>query len=269
MPDRTETLLEFEIRDREVGDAVAVQVADRHRAGDSYRRRSCWQHRRSRSRCRGRTETLLESRVGDREVGEVVAVEVADCDRLGRCPALKVLAAPKDPAPVPSRTETLLDPQFATARSRKLSPLRLPIATEAGSAPTTGKLLATPKEPVPVPSRTETLFELRLATARSGKLSPLRLPIVTAAGLPPAAKLVAAPKEPVPFRAGPRRCHEVGDREVGEGVAVEVADRHRPGRGAGIEACCRTEGAGPGSEQNRDVVGDGSSLPRDRENCRH
>ena len=245
--------------------------------------------------------------------------------------------------PLLSRTETLLELQLATARSGKLSPFRLPIATEAGSAPT-AKLVAAPKEPVPFPSRIETLSEPALATARSGKLSPSRLPIATEWGTEPTVKLVAAPKEPVPFpsrtetlselvlwrprgrgscrrsgcrsrprrgwrrrrswlprrrcrcrcragprrcwspgwrprgrgscrrsgcrsrlrggwcrrrswsprrrcrcrcRAGPRRCRNlVGDREVGEAVAVQVADRDRVGIGADGEVGCRTEGAG-------------------------
>src|SRR5207244_127124 len=51
-------------------------------------------------------------------------------------PASKFLAGVKVPSPLPSSTETSLDPPLATARSRWPSPLKSPMATEYGLAPT-------------------------------------------------------------------------------------------------------------------------------------
>src|SRR5207302_875022 len=46
------------------------------------------------------------------------------------------VAVRKVPSPLPSSTETSLDPPLATARSRWPSPLKSPMATEYGLAPT-------------------------------------------------------------------------------------------------------------------------------------
>ena len=102
-----------------------------------------------------------------------------------------MVAALKEPVPVPSRTATVL--KFATARSGLPSPLRSPIATENGFEPTAKSVFA-PKEPTPVPRRTETFLLWKFATAKSGSPSPFRSPIATENGVVPTTKLVAAPK---------------------------------------------------------------------------
>ena len=73
-----------------------------------------------------------------------------------------------------------------TARSGLPSPLRSPIATDTGLAPT-GTLMAEPKMAEPKPllpllSSTDTVPENWFATARSGLPSPLRSPIATDTG---------------------------------------------------------------------------------------
>ena len=55
-----------------------------------------------------------------------------------------------------SRIETLALSLFAVARSLLPSPLKSPIATEAG-LPLMVKFVANPNDPVPVPSRIETV----------------------------------------------------------------------------------------------------------------
>src|SRR2546426_1181250 len=125
---------------------------------------------------------------------------------MGPVATAKLMAAPKEPVPLPCRTDTLLLFRFATARSCLLSPSKSPIATEQGPLPTatnggrapTAKLVGAPKEPVPLPSRMDTLLLPLLATARSCLPSLLKSPSAREAGLPPAPKLVGAPKVPVP-----------------------------------------------------------------------
>jgi hypothetical protein len=64
----------------------------------------------------------------------------------------------QSPVPVPMRTDTLLEPELAVARSCTPSPLKSPTATVIGICPTV-KFDAGPKLPVPVPMRTDRLFE--------------------------------------------------------------------------------------------------------------
>ena len=68
----------------------------------------------------------------------------------GPDPTAKLVAAPKLPVPVPSRTPMLLDVKllFPTARSSLPSPLKSPSATERGFVPA-AKLLAAVKLGVP------------------------------------------------------------------------------------------------------------------------
>src|SRR5688500_921845 len=54
----------------------------------------------------------------------------------GNCGTAKFVGGPKPPAPSPSRTETLCEMLFGTARSLMPSPSKSPEATEAGPAPT-------------------------------------------------------------------------------------------------------------------------------------
>src|SRR6266511_132184 len=121
----------------------------------------------------------------------------------GPLPAPKFAAAPNDPAPLPSSTETLLELKFATARSGSPSRSRSPMATEAGRLPAP-KFVAAPNDPAPFPSSTETLSENRFAVARSGSPSRFRSPMARERGPSPAPKFVAAPKVTAAADAGSR-----------------------------------------------------------------
>src|SRR6266581_3500419 len=57
-------------------------------------------------------------------------------------PTNKVVAGWKVPSPLPSSTETVLDPALATARSTLPSPLKSPTATDTGLDPDTKSLWA-------------------------------------------------------------------------------------------------------------------------------
>src|SRR5215471_3215997 len=80
------------------------------------------------------------------------------------------------------KTETLLEPELATARSGLPSPSKSPTATETGPLPAP-KSCAAWKLPSPLPKSTETLLEPALVTARSGLPSPLKSPTATDRGL--------------------------------------------------------------------------------------
>ena len=67
----------------------------------------------------------------------------------GELPAAKFVAALNVPVPSPRRMETLLLPQFATARSGFPSPFRSPIEPDCGKVPT-AKFVAGLKEIEPV-----------------------------------------------------------------------------------------------------------------------
>src|SRR6476469_4082882 len=95
------------------------------------------------------------------------------------------------------RTETLLEPLLATARSSLSSALKFAIARELGFVPTL-KLVALLKPAVPFPAKIETLLEPLLVIAKSRLLSPLKSPILIALGLKPTLMLVGLPKLPFP-----------------------------------------------------------------------
>src|SRR5205823_4873590 len=100
-------------------------------------------------------------------------------------PVTKLVAAPKEPVPVPSRIDMSLELPFATARSWLPSPLKFPTARVSGLAPA-AKLVGAPKEPVPVPSKIDMLLEALFAAARSFMPSPLKSPTATDQGVVPA-----------------------------------------------------------------------------------
>ena len=75
---------------------------------------------------------------------------------VGNVPVTKSVFAPNPPAPLPSNTDTVLEPRFATARSGRPSPLTSPTATEAGVFPVVKSVFA-PNPPVPLPSSTDTV----------------------------------------------------------------------------------------------------------------
>src|SRR5438309_1210193 len=95
--------------------------------------------------------------------------------------------------PVPSRTETVFEPWFVTARSGRPSALTSATATEVGIDPV-GKSAFVRKLPVPVPSRTEAVFAVMFATARSGCPSALRSAMATENGFGPVGKSVFVPR---------------------------------------------------------------------------
>ena len=98
---------------------------------------------------------------------------------------------------LPKSIETLLEPKLVAAKSKNVSPLKSPTATEIGPVPAP-KLVAVPNNaPVPVPKSIETLLEPKLATAKSNLVSPLKSPTATENGPVPVPKLVAG----VPNRA--------------------------------------------------------------------
>ena len=70
------------------------------------------------------------------------------------------------PSPFPKSMETSLELMLATARSRNVSPLKSPTATDNGAAPA-AKLVAAPNVPSPFPKSIETSSEIMLATAKS------------------------------------------------------------------------------------------------------
>src|SRR5207253_961977 len=101
-------------------------------------------------------------------------------------------AASNVPPPLPNSTDTPplagYLPVTATARSILLSPLKSPIATDAGFVPA-AKLTAAWKVPSPFPNSTETTSENMWATARSGLSSPLKSPTATKEGADPTPEL--------------------------------------------------------------------------------
>jgi hypothetical protein len=92
--------------------------------------------------------------------------------------------------PVFRKTETVLLPEFATARSGFPSPSTSPMATLKGLDPVVKSILAANETLpiVPVFRKTETVLLPEFATARSGFPSPSTSPIATLMGLPPVVK---------------------------------------------------------------------------------
>ena len=96
----------------------------------------------------------------------------------------KLLVVMLPPVDVLRRTETVLDPAFATARSALPSPSRSPMDTERGLLPVVkstlaAKLLVVMLPLVEVLRKTETVLDDWFATARSDLPSPSRSPMAT------------------------------------------------------------------------------------------
>src|SRR6516164_2283750 len=102
--------------------------------------------------------------------------------------------------PVLNSTESLLEAGLATATSVRPSPLKSPVAIEAGYIPIV-KLSAVPKLPSPLPGSTLTV-PFVLAVTRSSLPSPLRSAAATATGLSQAPNDDGPVKAPLPL---PRR----------------------------------------------------------------
>ena len=75
----------------------------------------------------------------------VCLIKVSYCKRGWFSSYCKVSCCAKnEPVPVPKSIETLLETTLATAKSKIVSPLKSPTATESGLIPT-AKLVAVPK----------------------------------------------------------------------------------------------------------------------------
>src|ERR671911_367180 len=139
-------------------------------------------------------ETLSETRLATARSKMVSLLKSPTATDLGPSPAPKLTAGVTNNVllPVPKSMETLSEPKLATARSRMLSLLKSPTATENGPSPAP-KLTAgvTNNVPLPFPKSMETLSETWLATARSRIVSLLKSPTATENGSSPTPKLTA------------------------------------------------------------------------------
>src|SRR5258705_537712 len=124
-------------------------------------------------------------------------------------PVTKSLLTPRVPSPFPSSTDTVLEPEFVTARSGFPSAFMSPIATKIGSSPVPKSVFG-PKVPSPRPSNTDTVPEPRFATARSSFPSTFRSAHATELGELPVERSVLVPKVPSAF---PRSTDTVLERE--------------------------------------------------------
>ena len=73
--------------------------------------------------------------VGDGQVGAAVAVEVPRHEASGPFPAAYRTWFWKVPSPLPSNTDTSLEPELATARSVRPSPVKSPATRATGGTP--------------------------------------------------------------------------------------------------------------------------------------
>src|SRR5262249_61190744 len=89
------------------------------------------------------------------------------------------------PSPLPSWIVTLLELEFAVAKSGLPSRLKSPTATERGPDPTLTGEPAGLKPPIPSPNKIVTLLERAFAVARSGVPSRLKSPTATELGPDP------------------------------------------------------------------------------------
>src|SRR5207237_1266913 len=112
------------------------------------------------------------------------------------CLAVKLDVEPR--MEVLSSTDTVLELEFATARSSPPSPFRSPTVTEHGVVPVAKSCLAAKLDVVApgavVLSSTDTVAELEFATARSSLPSRSTSPTVTENGVVPVGKSCLAAK---------------------------------------------------------------------------
>src|SRR5918995_1748846 len=139
-------------------------------------------------------ETLSETWLATARSRMVSLLKSPTATENGPSPAPKLTAGVTNnvPLPFPKSMETLSETWLATARSRIVSLLKSPTATEIGSSPTP-KLTAgvSTNVPLPFPKSMETLSETWLATARSRIVSLLKSPTATEIGSSPTPKLTA------------------------------------------------------------------------------
>ena len=107
--------------------------------------------------------------------------------------AAKLFASMVPLVEVLRKTETVLDDEFATARSGLPSPSRSPMATDCGAVPVVKSTLAAKLLEAMLPlaevlRKTEKVFEAQFATARSALPSPSRSPMATEKGNVPGVK---------------------------------------------------------------------------------
>ena len=96
--------------------------------------------------------------VGDGQVGAAVAVEVPRHEGVWPGPRRVRTWFWKVPSPLPSNTDTSLEPALATARSVRPSPLKSPATRAYGSVPAAYRTWFW-KVPSPLPSNTDTSLE--------------------------------------------------------------------------------------------------------------
>src|SRR5918994_830583 len=147
-------------------------------------------------------ETLSETWLATARSRIVSLLKSPTATDLGPSPTPKLTAGVTNNVllPVPKSMETLSEPPLATARSRMVSLLKSPTATDLGSSPTP-KLTAgvSTDVPLPFPKSMETLSEFWLATARSRMVSLLKSPTAIENGPSPAPKLTAGVSTNVPL----------------------------------------------------------------------
>src|SRR6266852_4927983 len=100
--------------------------------------------------------------------------------------APKCCAAWKVPSPLPKSTETLLEPKFATAKSRLPSSLKAPTATEEGALPAV-TFRAGWKLPSPLPKSTDTLLASSVGDGEI--LRPVAIEVAHRNGLRPSTRI--------------------------------------------------------------------------------
>src|ERR671912_1558907 len=116
-------------------------------------------------------ETLSEKKLATARSRIVSLLKSPTATENGSSPAPKLTAGVTNnvPLPFPKSMETLSETWLATARSRIVSLLKSPTATDLGSSPTPKLTAGVTNVPLPFPMSMETLSEKRLATARSRK----------------------------------------------------------------------------------------------------
>src|SRR5918994_2049188 len=117
-------------------------------------------------------ETLSETRLATARSKMVSLLKSPTATETGPSPTPKLTAGVSTNVllPFPKSMETLSETWLATARSKMVSLLKSPTATDLGSSPTPKLTAGVTNVPLPFPMSMETLSEKRLATARSRKL---------------------------------------------------------------------------------------------------
>ena len=153
--------------------------------------------------------------VRDREVLAAVAVEVAGGDGVGVRPVVKSVFAPNVPFPWPSRTETVFEFGFATARSSRAVGVEVAGGDGAGSR-ARREVGLRPERAVPLAEQDRD--GVRVEVRDREVLAPVVVEVAGGDGereSTPSRSRSSPRTSRCPGRGGPRRCRElVRDREV-------------------------------------------------------